>query len=216
MTDLLATSGAAASAATPVIHDLRPGTTDLLTPPAAGTGSGGLRVLVAFASRHGATREIAAELARSLSASAAGRSGRLSVTLAPVEVQPDPARFDAVVLGSAVYSGRWLEPARRYVEAVSPELSRRPTWLFSSGLGQSRGCPGNDDRDALPFGQWIDARGHRTFPGRLERRLLSAAERSTWPAGGTAGDLRDWRAVRAWAEEIAVEVVHRHAVPVPG
>lgn len=41
--------------------------------------------------------------------------------------------YDAVVLGSAVYVGRWLEPARELVDAHAEELAARPTWLFSSG-----------------------------------------------------------------------------------
>ncbi|MCZ2859254.1 flavodoxin domain-containing protein [Blastococcus sp. VKM Ac-2987] len=216
MTDSLVTGPGALPGTTPVVPAPAPGTTALLTPPWA-TGGGGPRVLVAFASRHGSTREIAAELARCLTASAAGGGGRLSATLAPVELQPDPAGFDAVVLGSAVYEGRWLEPARRYVDAVAPELRRRPTWLFSSGLGGGRsGCTGDGDRDAGLLGDWIEARGHRVFPGRLERRLLSAAERSAWPAAGAAGDLRDREAVRRWAEEIATAAVVRRAVPVAG
>lgn len=216
MTDSLAMAPGATSGTTPVVPARAPGMPDLRTSPRA-TGGDGPRVLVAFASRHGSTREIAAELARWLSASAAGRGGRLATTLAPVELQPDPAGFDVVVLGSAVYEGRWLQPARRYVDAVAPELRRRPTWLFSSGLGSSRSeWSGNGDRDAGPLADWIGARGHRALPGRLERRLLSAAERSVWPAAGATGDLRDWTAVRGWAEEIATDAVVRRAVPVPG
>ncbi|MGY1721597.1 flavodoxin domain-containing protein [Blastococcus sp. SYSU DS0533] len=209
MTHLLATSPRAP------VHTSPPGTGELLAPPTAGPG-GGPRVLVVFASRHGSTREIAAELVRALPGSAPGRSGGLSATLAPVEMHPDPAGFDAVVLGSAVYAGRWLEPARRYVDAVAPQLRARPTWLFSSGLAGNRPwCPDGADRDARSLGELTGARGYRAFGGRLERRLLSAAERRDWPAGGATGDLRDWRAVRGWAGEIA-EAVARQAVPLPG
>ncbi|WP_347058146.1 flavodoxin domain-containing protein [Blastococcus sp. HT6-30] len=204
------------SDAPPASDDLPPRSSRCLGSTAVGAGGCGPRVLVAFASRHGATREIAAALAQSLPASRAGRIGRLSTVLAPVELRPDPADFDAVVLGSAVYAGRWLEPARRYVGAVAPELRGRSTWLFSSGLVGDRPGPPDDDPDGRRIGDWIDALDHRVFPGRLERRVLSAAERAGWPAHAVVGDFRDWRAVRAWCEEIAAEVVTRHAVPVPG
>lgn len=207
MTHLLATAPGATF--TPV-RSSPPGTGE----PAPG---GGPRVLVVFASRHGATRGIAAELARALPRTAAGCSGGLSATLAPVELQPDPAGFDAVVLGSAVYAGHWLAPARRYVDAVAPLLRARPTWLFSSGLpGNRPWCPDGADRDARTLADRTGARGCRAFGGRLERRLLSAAERRDWPAGGATGDLRNWRAVREWAEEVAAGVVARHPVPVLG
>ncbi|MCF6743821.1 hypothetical protein E9529_05945 [Blastococcus sp. KM273128] len=184
MTDLLVTRPGATS--TPVQAFPR-GSAGLS--PASAPGP---RVLVVVASRHGATRGIAAELARALPGTAAGRSSGLVATLAPVELQPDPVGFDAVVLGSAVYSGRWLEPARRYVDAVAPQLLPRSTWLFSSGLpGNRPWCPDEADGDMLVIGDRTGARGCRAFGGRLERRLLSAAERRDWPAGGATGDLRD-------------------------
>jgi len=41
--------------------------------------------------------------------------------------------FDAVVLGSAVYAGHWLKPARELVDRSRDALAARPVWLFSSG-----------------------------------------------------------------------------------
>jgi menaquinone-dependent protoporphyrinogen oxidase len=38
-----------------------------------------------------------------------------------------------VVLGSAVYVGRWLEAGACFVEEQADELAARPVWLFSSG-----------------------------------------------------------------------------------
>jgi menaquinone-dependent protoporphyrinogen oxidase len=182
---------------------------------APGPGGPGRRVLVTFGSRHGATREIAAALVRSLAQSDAGRRGGLSAVLVPVDLRPDPAGFDAVVLGSAVYDGRWLEPARRYVAAMAPDLRGRSTWLFSSGVvGDGPGSP-DDHEDAPWIGDSIGARGHRLFPGRVERRVLSAAERHVWATGAdVAGDFRDWGVIRAWSEEIAAELASRPAVPV--
>src|SRR4051794_11513288 len=66
-----------------------------------GGGPGGP---VVVASRHGATAEIGAALARELAAGAAG----VSAVAVPASHRPDPTPFDAVVLGSAVYAGRWL------------------------------------------------------------------------------------------------------------
>jgi menaquinone-dependent protoporphyrinogen oxidase len=54
-----------------------------------------------------------------------------------VVVPPEQAEgidsFDAVVLGSAVYAGHWLKPARELVERSRDALAARPVWLFSSG-----------------------------------------------------------------------------------
>jgi menaquinone-dependent protoporphyrinogen oxidase len=69
---------------------------------------------VVAASRHGSTAEIAAEIARSSKECGAGRAVGLAAAADDGGHGPDPARFDAVVLGSAVYAGRWLEQARQY------------------------------------------------------------------------------------------------------
>ena len=141
------------------------------------SGRSGPRVLVAFASRHGATREIAATIVRSLRDSEAGLSAGLSAVLAPVQRSPEPADFDAVVLGSAVYAGRWLEPARRYAETMAPELSDRPTWLFSSGLvGGPPGLP-HDVDDARWIGDLVGARAtpRVPWPARAQVAVLGRA-----------------------------------------
>lgn len=177
---------------------------------AAGPGP---RVLVAFGSRHGGTREIAATLARGLATAAAVRDSGLSVVLAPVETRPDPAGFDVVVLGSPVYGGQWLVPVVDYAYEFSPALRERTTWLFSSGLGAGPAVlPAAADAPRW-IGACIGARGHRTFPGRVERRLLSVDERRAWSAGrAPAGDFRDRAAVAAWAERIAGELGTRQSV----
>ncbi len=41
--------------------------------------------------------------------------------------------YDAVVLGSAVYAGHWLEPAKQLAERFVGQLLGRAVWLFSSG-----------------------------------------------------------------------------------
>ena len=175
----------------------------------------GPRVLVAFGSRHGGTREIAAALALGLMHGAAGRRTGLRVALVSVEQRPDPAGFDAVVLGSPLYEGHWLAPVVDYSCRVTAALGNHPTWLFTSGLGSGPSGRLPDVHDPRWIGACIGARGHRFLPGRLEDRLLSPAERRAWRVGpGGGGDLRDWAAVRGWSEEIAAELGARHAVPV--
>jgi len=38
-----------------------------------------------------------------------------------------------VVLGSAVYLGQWMKPARELAERSAGAIASRPVWLFSSG-----------------------------------------------------------------------------------
>lgn len=179
----------------------------LRTGPGAAEPSrdGGPRVLVAFASRHGATRETAAAVARELALAGRARGG-LSVVLAPVQRQPDAVQFDAVVLGSAVYSGRWLEPALDWTGRMSGELRERPVWLFSTGV-PAVPPPGRTVGDGRWVADTLGAREHRFFDGRVEQRLLSPAERAWFPVA--IPDQRDWTAVRDWSVRIAAEIAER-------
>ena len=86
------------------------------------------RVLVTAASKYGSTLEIAEAIGARLAT-----DGRVDVTVTPAEDAPDPTGYDAVVVGSAVYAGRWLKPAREWVDANREALQARRVWLFSSG-----------------------------------------------------------------------------------
>lgn len=157
------------------------------------------RVLVAVASRHGGTAGIAADLAAAL-----GETPGVSAVVVPVAQQPDPASFDAVVLGSAVYAGRWLDPAREYAATHAAQLRVRPVWLFSSGPIGEPPFPPDEPHDMRPLGDLVGARGHAVFPGRLDPTVLSFGERAMVTAmRAPLGDFRDWEAVRAWTEEVA-------------
>jgi menaquinone-dependent protoporphyrinogen oxidase len=178
----------------------------------------GLQVLVVVASKHGATAEIGTALARAIADSDGGRAAGLDAMCLPVEQRPDPAPFAAVVLGSAVYVGRWLEPAREYATAHAATLRGRPVWLFSSGPIGEPPFPADEPHDVGTLVPLTGARGHRVFPGRLEKNRLSFGERAMVTAmRAPLGDFRDWDAVRAWGNEIAAEVVALNAtLTVPG
>ena len=61
-----------------------------------------MKVLVAFASRHGSTREIAEGIAQEL------RASGHSVAVRPVDAVQGIERYEAAVIGGAVYMGDWL------------------------------------------------------------------------------------------------------------
>lgn len=73
------------------------------------------RILLACASRHGATREIAAEIGEVLRREVPGAVVDVRDAGEPGDVDGD----DAVLVGSAVYMGRRLSAARRHRSAVA-------------------------------------------------------------------------------------------------
>ena len=156
------------------------------------------QVLIATASRHGSTFDIADEIARVLS-----RRGCLVVDKAADEVDAIE-RFDAVIVGSAVYMGRWLPEALSFVTRNTQELAKRPVWLFSSGPIGEPPQPETEPQGIAEMVQRVHARGHRTFPGRLDPDRLGLGEKVVvGMLRAPKGDFRDFPAVTAWAGEIA-------------
>jgi menaquinone-dependent protoporphyrinogen oxidase len=169
-----------------------------------------MRILVAYATQHGSTQGIAERIADRLAV--AGHSPEVR----PAAEAGDLAEFDAYVIGSAAYIGRWLNEASELVRDNAARLASRPTWLFSSGpLGTGpTDAQGRDQHEAAvpkefaEFGRLIHPRGSHVFFGALDPAKLGLRDRAirSLPAGRALlpeGDFRDWREIDAWAAEIA-------------
>lgn len=157
-----------------------------------------MRVLVSAASKHGATSEIASTIA-----SALDEAGPETVVREPAGVERLD-EFDAFVIGSAVYAGRWLGPARMLVEREAERLRGRPVWLFSSGPIGNPPKPETEPVDGAGLRILVGAREHRVFAGRLDRERLGLAEKLMVRAvRAPEGDFRGWQEIRAWAKGIA-------------
>lgn len=174
------------------------------------TGSGDvefMKVLVAFASRHGATTDIAAAIGTAL------RNAGLDTDIRPVEDLESLAGYDAAILGSALYMGQWLKPARSFTARHHQRLAAMPLWLFSSGPIGDPPFPREDSPAVEKLAADLNARGHQTFPGKLDRDQLGLVEEAMIAAlHALPGDFRDWPAIDAWARGIARELL---AVPEP-
>jgi menaquinone-dependent protoporphyrinogen oxidase len=158
-------------------------------------------VPVTAASKYGSTTEIAAKIADTL------REEGFEAAVVPPEEVDALDGFEAVVLGSAVYAGHWLKPARELVERAGEALAARPVWLFSSGPIGDPPRPTEDPVDVAEVVRATGARDHRVFAGRLEKKRLSFGERAIVVAfRATEGDFRDWDDVAAWAQGIATSL----------
>jgi menaquinone-dependent protoporphyrinogen oxidase len=163
-----------------------------------------MTVLVAYASKRGSTAEIAETVAATL------RREGLGVCLERCEDVRNLDRYDAVVLGSAVYMKRWQGDARHFLKKHRKALKQKPFWVFSSG---PVGDPAKDNPD------WIEppklaekiedlgGKGHVVFGGCLPSEPKGMMERAM--VEGTPKeyrDRRDWAAIRAWAQRIASQL----------
>ena len=159
------------------------------------------KVLVAYASKHGATEEIAEAIADEL------RGAGHTVDCVPAGSVGELGSYDAAVLGSAVYMARWRPAARRLLGRAARELAGRPLWLFSSGpCGQaepSYASPPGVERRARRLG----AREHVVFGGRVPLEPSNFVERSiARKSAPEHRDLRDWAVISDWAAAVAAEL----------
>jgi menaquinone-dependent protoporphyrinogen oxidase len=164
-----------------------------------------MHVLVAYATKHGSTGEIAEAVGATL------RGAGLEVDVRGAREVQTLAPYGAVVLGSALYSAHWQRDANRFVKRHLAELQRRPVWLFSSGpldhSAEFADIPLTEHvaADVSPVG----ARGHRTFGGRLLAGTPGVDDAML--ATHRVGDFRNWAHVEAWARMIAAALLETTA-----
>lgn len=166
------------------------------------------RVLVAYASKNGSTAGIAAMIAETL------REQGLAAEARDVGEVQSVSAYDAVVLGSALYAGRWRREALRFAWHRQADLTERPVWLFSSGPLDA--TAGERLLSPVPGVQrlvdTLKARGHVTFGGCLQDGARGRIARMIVKSG-RGGDFRDQAQIRRWARGVARELVREVATP---
>jgi len=162
-----------------------------------------VQVLVAYATKYGATAEIAERIGQVL------REAGLRADVLPADRVGDLTPYQAVVLGSAVYIGQWRKEAAKFLRANETVLAEKPVWLFSSGptgegdpveLVQGWRFPGK----LQPIADRIQPRDVAVFHGAVDGGRLNFIEK--WMLKNVKapiGDFRDWDAIAAWAASIA-------------
>jgi menaquinone-dependent protoporphyrinogen oxidase len=158
-------------------------------------------VLVAYATKMGATAEIAEAIGTELR-----EHGHLVDVRNVAEVR-SITDYDAVVLGSALYARRWRPEAVRFLRHHVEELRNRQVWLFHSGpVG-----PDKDQEQAMPpnvrkLAKRIGATPPVTFAGRLEPGTAKGFLAHWLARGELATDSRDWKRIKEWAADIAAAI----------
>ena len=171
-----------------------------------------MRILVAYASRRGATKGIAERIAVTLEAQG------LDVTFKPFHEARDVDEYDAFVLGSSAYMRHWEPDAAAFIRQHAAVLAARPVWLFSSGpVGtETVDKQGRDviaasrPQEFATFDALVHPRDMKIFFGAYDptsaeasfvERLVTVvpAIRDAMPSG----DYRDWPEIEGWAKGIA-------------
>jgi menaquinone-dependent protoporphyrinogen oxidase len=165
-----------------------------------------MKLLVTYASKYGATAEIAEGIGKEL------RIRQYDVDVKPVNAVDSLTGYDGFVIGSAVYAGSWIKSAAKFLRANETLLSNHPVWFFSSGpTGQ--GDP-NELMDGWNFPEnltdsleKIKPKNVILFHGNIAMDKLNFAERMIVKSlKATVGDYRDWLVIRGWARRIDLDL----------
>jgi menaquinone-dependent protoporphyrinogen oxidase len=153
-------------------------------------------ILIAYATKHESTHEVADAVA-----------GRLRELGHEVDVRPAAEvgtvdAYGAVVVGGALYAGRWHRDARRFLAKHRAELSRLPVAVFAMGpltLEPSQVDGSRKQLDhALAKERELQPVSVTIFGGVIDPAKL----RFPFTRMKTS-DARDWTAIRSWADDLA-------------
>jgi menaquinone-dependent protoporphyrinogen oxidase len=164
----------------------------------------GKKILVTYASKYGATAEIARRIGEVLC------QAGLPVDVTPVDQVKDINEYAAVILGSALYINKWLKGAETFLKANESSLAVRPVWIFSSGptdegdpvklVGGQRLPPALE-----PVVERIHPRDIAVFHGYNNLEKMNFMEKFAIKriVKKSFGDFRDWDMIVTWSNQIA-------------
>jgi menaquinone-dependent protoporphyrinogen oxidase len=162
------------------------------------------KILIAYASKYGATAEIAQKIGSGLQASG------FEVETMPANKVKDVSQYQSIILGVALYMGQWRKEAVQFLKTYQGTLSSQPVFIFTSGptgegdpveLVQGRLVPEN-------LKAVLDVIGPEeitVFGGKVDPAKMNGFEK--WimkKVKAPSGDFRNWQAISAWTAKISV------------
>ena len=160
-------------------------------------------ILLAYASRFGSTQEVAETIASILS------KAELEVDLQPMQEVKSLDRYNAVVLGAAIYNAKWNVDAHQFVSKHQDTLTQLPVAIFTLGpLSASEAAERNSRRqldNELAKYPWFKPVAVEIFAGKYDP---SKPGMGLFDRLLPARDLRNWDAIRAWANALSAQLQH--------
>lgn len=146
------------------------------------------KILVAFATKNGSTQEVARAIAESLR-----DDGCVVDVRRARDVRESVARWDLVVLGAPIYSGRWHRDAHRFLKRHRSDFEVVPVAVF--GMGPRSGDEEGWQRSRAQLDRALSKRGWLAYVGVAVFGGVDPPKKRD----RERRDLRDWEAIRAWA-----------------
>ncbi|MBL8164822.1 MAG: hypothetical protein JNJ61_22745 [Anaerolineae bacterium] len=171
-----------------------------------------MKALLAYASAHGSTAEVAQRIGKTLTAQG------LDVTVAPVQTVGSVDDFDAFIFGTPIHAGTWLPEMTNFIKGFTDQLAGKPVYFFITciRLMEQYGYDHVMEYYMIPeVLEKLNVYDKAAFAGKLDLKDVDWNERwtlaarydgSTWPSNFD-GDFREWSKIDAWAEKAAAELL---------
>jgi menaquinone-dependent protoporphyrinogen oxidase len=161
------------------------------------------RLLIAYASRHGTTREIAEAIAGTL------RISDIDVDVKSAGETVHPTEYDAVIIGTPLYAGRTLKDAVTFAKRYSGVLKKRPVAVFVVGMSFKYPSDAKTNKalnaiTSIRENANVQAMG--MFAGRMNPAYAPVVGRFMRYNEAKTDDARDWDAISAWATALPAKL----------
>lgn len=161
-------------------------------------------VLVAYATRYGSTQEVAEAVAATL------HERGLAVDIQPMRSVQTLDQYRAIVLGAPLYMFHWHKDALHFLARHKAALTQRPVAIFALGPFHAeekefQGAGEQLEKELAKF-PWLTPQAITIFGGKFDPQKLTFPH-NLIPAlkNMPASDVRDWTAIRAWANDLAAQ-----------
>ena len=161
-------------------------------------------ILVAYATKHGSTQEVAEAVAATL------RERGLEVDIQPMREVRTLEGYRAIVLGAPLYMFHWHKDALHFLARHREALTQRPVAIFALGPFHAEEKEFQEvrrqlDQELAKF-PWLTPQAIAIFGAKFDPTKLTFPY-NLLPAlkNMPASDVRDWTAIRAWASDLATQ-----------
>ncbi len=164
------------------------------------------KILVAYATKCGSTREIAEFMVKTL------QENEVDADLGEMKMVKSVKDHSGLVLGAPMYMFRIIGDAHNFLKKHKKDIERIPTAFFSLGPTQDKeedwkNVWGNFEKELSKY-PWFQPIAKEVFGGRLDSsKLVFPYNLLPGKDQLPQGDIRDWEKIRAWTESLPIKLL---------